>query len=155
MNEATMIAAAAESKTNTMVNGATRRIQKARFTGLVVETLLPNVEKGIEMEIRVQARCPFTGNYRDLPELVFRQIEGLVSAGVIEQDKLLTRLPDCPETKNPDRVWRKYRVNGYTAEGEFNIIESCGVVKSVHTNWASVTLVKQERKPITETSLSL
>lgn len=150
-----MITAAAETKSNNAVNGATRRIQKAQFTGLVVEILTLNVEKGIEEEVRVQARCPFTGNYRDLPELVLRQIEDLVSTGVIEQDKLLTRQPDCPEVKNPDRVWRKYKVNGYIAEGEFNIIESCGVIKSVHTNWASVTLVKQERKPIRKTSLSL
>lgn len=148
MNEA-MIAAAAES--NNAVNGATRRIQRAKFIGLVVEKLLPNEKKGIKIEIRVQAKCPFTGKYKDLPESILRQLE---TCGV-PQDQLFRAPSECPEVNNKDRVWRKYPVKGFAVEANFNIVESNGILKMVAVDWLSVTLVKHEYTPIRTTTFSL
>lgn len=146
MNEAIIAEAA-----NNTVNGATRRIQRASFIGLTVEKLLPNEIKGIKTEIRVQAVCPFTSKYKDLPESILRQLE---TCGV-PQDKLFKAPYESPEIKNKDKVWRKYPVKGFTVEANFNIVESNGNLKMVTVDWSSVTLVKQEYTPIRTTTFSL
>ena len=133
------------------VAGATRRTQKARFLGLTIEKLLPNEDAGVESEIRVQGRCPFTGVYKDLPEAVLRELE---TCGV-PQDKLLGEPRETPEVKRPERVWRKYSVKGFAAEANFTVIENDGNIKSVITDWASIKLVKSEFVPIRTTTFSL
>lgn len=133
------------------VAGATRRTQKARFLGLTIEKLLPNEEAGVESEIRVQGRCPFTGVYKDLPEAVLRELE---TCGV-PQDKLLGEPRETPEVKRPERVWRKYSVKGFAAEANFTVTENDGNIKSVITDWASIKLVKSEFVPIRTTTFSL
>ena len=134
------------------VAGATRRTQKARFLGLTIEKLLPNEDAGVESEIRVQGRCPFTGVYKDLPEAVLRELE---TCGV-PQDKLLGEPQEFPEIKRPERVWRKYPVKGFAVEANFTtVMENDGNIKSVITDWASIKLVKSEFVPIRTTTFSL
>lgn len=133
------------------VANATRRTQKARFLGLTIEKLLPNEEAGVESEIRVQGRCPFTGVYKDLPEAVLRELE---TCGV-PQDKLLGAPRETPEAKRPERVWRKYPVRGFVVEANFTVTENDGNIKSVITDWSSIKLVKSEFVPIRTTTFSL